>query len=111
MSYTQWVGGNQDPIFYKDLFATSEIPTEKRPARNRSRYSNKELDALLDEAVNTFDRQKAKALYVKIQDIVSRDVPVIPLWYQSNIVIARKNVQNIQVNASGDWGFIRHLSR
>jgi peptide/nickel transport system substrate-binding protein len=111
ISYTQWVGGNQDPIFYKDLFATSEIPTETRPSRNRSRYSNKELDALLDEAVNTFDRQKAKELYVKIQEIVSRDLPVFPLWYQSNIVIARKNVQNIQVNASGDWGFVRNLSR
>src|SRR5882672_6026209 len=33
--YGQWVGGNQDPIFYKDLFATSEIPTETRAARNR----------------------------------------------------------------------------
>ena len=111
ISYSQWVGGNQDPIFYKDLFATSEIPTETRPARNRSRYSNKELDALIDEAVKTFDRQKGRELYVKIQDIVSRDVPVLPMWYQSNIVIARKNVQNIQVNASGDWGFIRNLSR
>jgi peptide/nickel transport system substrate-binding protein len=110
ISYTQWVGGNQDPIFYKDLFATSEIPTQTRPSRNRSRYSNKELDALLDEAVNTFDRQKALELYKKIQDIVSRDVPVFPLWYQSNIVIARKNVGNIQVNASGDWGFIRNLT-
>src|SRR4029453_11614426 len=58
MAYGQWVGGNQDPIFYKDLFATSEIPTEARPSKNRSRYSNKELDALLDEAVNTSDRQK-----------------------------------------------------
>jgi peptide/nickel transport system substrate-binding protein len=111
ISYSQWVGGNQDPIFYKDLFASTEIPTESRPARNRSRYSNKELDALLAEAVNTFDRQKAKELYTKIQDIVSRDVPVFPLWYQSNVVIARKNVQNIQVNASGDWGFVRNLSR
>ncbi len=111
ISYSQWVGGNQDPIFYKDLFASSEIPTETRPSRNRSRYSNKELDALLSEAVNTYDRQKARELYVKIQDIVSRDVPVIPLWYQSNVVIARKNVQNIQVNASGDWGFVRNLSR
>ena len=110
ISYSQWVGGNQDPIFYKDLFATSEIPTEARPARNRSRYSNKELDALLDEAVNTFDRQKGLELYRKIQEIVSRDVPVFPLWYQSNVVIARKNVQNIQVNASGDWGFVRNLS-
>jgi len=111
ISYTQWVGGNQDPIFYKDLFATSEIPTQTRAARNRSRYSNKELDALIDEAVSTFDRDKAKELYRKIQDIVSRDVPVFPLWYQSNVVIARKNVQNIQVNASGDWGFVRNLSR
>lgn len=110
IAYSQWVGGNQDPIFFKDLFATSEIPTETRPSRNRSRYSNPELDKLLEEAVNTFDRQRASELYRQIQDIVSRDVPAFPLWYQSNIVIARKNVGNIKVNASGDWGFVRNLT-
>ena len=110
IGYSQWVGGNQDPIFYKDLFATSEIPTETRASRNRSRYSNPELDTLLEEAVNTFDRQRASELYKRIQEIVSRDVPVFPLWYQSNIVIARKNVGNIQVNASGDWSFVRNLT-
>lgn len=108
--YSQWVGGNQDPIFFKDLFATSEIPTETRASRNRSRYSNKELDALLEEAVNTFDREKARQLYARIHDIVSRELPVFPLWYQANIVIARKNVGNIQVNASGDWSFIRNIT-
>lgn len=111
IAYSQWVGGNQDPIFYKDLFATSEIPTQARPSRNRSRYSNPELDKLLEEAVNTFDRQQARELYVRIQDTISREMPVFPLWYQSNIVIARKNVGNIQVNASGDWGFVRNLTR
>ena len=60
--------------------------------------------------MNTFDRQKGKELYTRVQEIVSRDVPVIPLWYQSNIVIAKKNVGNIQVNASGDWGFVRNLT-
>lgn len=110
MFYGQWVGGNQDPIFYKDLFASSEIPTEKRPSRNRSRYSNKELDALIAEAINTFDREKAKELYTKIQEIVSRDVPVMPLWYQANIVIARKGVGNIKVDASGDWDFVKSLT-
>ena len=110
IAYGQWVGGNQDPIFYKDLFGTSEIPTETRASRNRSRYSNKEVDALLDEAVNTFDRQKALVLYTKIQDIISRDAPVFPLWYQANMVIAKKSVGNIQVNASGDWGFVRNLT-
>ena len=108
--YGQWVGGNQDPIFYKDLFATSEIPTETRASRNRSRYGNKELDALLEEAANTWDRERGKVLYAKIQDIVSRDVPVYPLWYQANMVIAKKNVKNVQVDASGDWGFVRNVS-
>ncbi len=108
--YGQWVGGNQDPIFYKDLFATSEIPTETRAARNRSRYSNKELDALIEEAVNTFDREKAKLLYTRIQEIVSRELPILPLWYQANTVIAKKNVGNIKVDASGDWGFVKNLT-
>ena len=110
IAYTQWVGGNQDPIFFKDLFATSEIPTEARASRNRSRYSNKEVDALLGEAVDTFDREKAKQLYARVQEIVSREGPVLPLWYQANIVIARKNVGNINVDASGDWRFVRNLT-
>jgi len=108
--YGQWVGGNQDPIFFKDLYATSEIPTETRASRNRSRYSNKEVDALLNEAVNTFDRDKARQLYARVQEIVSREVPLLPLWYQANIVIAQKNVGNVKVDASGDWGFMKNVT-
>lgn len=110
IAYGQWVGGNQDPIFYKDLFATSEIPTETRASKNRSRYSNPELDPLLEEAVNTNDRKVTLPLYAKIQEIVSHDAPVFPLWYQANMVIAKKSVGNIHVDASGDWGFVRNLT-
>jgi peptide/nickel transport system substrate-binding protein len=110
MTQGQWVGGNQDPIFYRDLFASSEIPTETRAARNRSRYSNAELDQILAEASNTYDHSKAAPLYARAQEIVSRDVPVFPLWYQANMVIAKKNVGNINVNASGDWGFVKDVT-
>jgi peptide/nickel transport system substrate-binding protein len=110
MTYGQWVGGNQDPIFYHDLFASSEIPTETRASRNRSRYSNPELDAILNEAANTYDHAKAAPLYAKAQEIVSRDLPVFQLWYQANMVIAKKNVENIHINASGDWSFVRSLT-
>ena len=110
IAYGQWVGGNQDPIFYKDLFATSEVPTETRASKNRSRYRNIALDPLLEEAVKTWDRQKAVSLYTKIQQVVSNDVPVFPLWYQANMVIAKKSVGNIHVNASGDWGFVKDLT-
>ncbi len=110
IAYGQWVGGNQDPIFYKDLFATSEIPTETRASKNRSRYSNVALDPLLEEAVKTWDRQKAVSLYTRIQQVVSNDAPIFPLWYQANMVIAKKSVGNIHVNASGDWGFVKDLT-
>jgi peptide/nickel transport system substrate-binding protein len=110
IAYGQWVGGNQDPIFYRDLFATSEIPSETRAARNRSRYSNPELDRVLEEATNTYDHAKAAPLYARAQEIVSRDVVVFPLWYQANMVIAKKSVGNIHINASGDWGFVKDLT-
>jgi peptide/nickel transport system substrate-binding protein len=110
MTYGQWVGGNQDPIFYKDLFATSEIPTETRASRNRSRYSNSELDTILNEAINTYDHAKAAPLYARAQEIISRDIPAFPLWYQANMVIAKKSVGNIKINASGDWGFVKDVT-
>jgi peptide/nickel transport system substrate-binding protein len=109
INYSQWVGGNQDPIFYHDLFATSEIATPNH-GLNRSRYSNPELDKILDQAKNTYDHAVAAPLYAKAQEIVSRDVPVFPLWYQANMVISKKNVGNIHVNASGDWGFVKDLT-
>ncbi len=110
MTTSRWVGGNQDPIFLKDLFETSQIPTANFAGRNRSRYSNPELDRILEEAVNTADRQKALSLYRQAQDIISRDLPMFPLWYPANMVVAKKNVGNIQVDGSGDWGFVRKLT-
>ena len=110
MTTGRWVGGNQDPIFLRDLFASSEIPSETRASRNRSRYSNKEVDQLLDQAINEIDREKAKQLYTKAQEIISNEVPMIPLWYPANMVVANKRVENIKMNASGDWGFVRNLT-
>jgi ABC-type transport system substrate-binding protein len=109
INYSQWVGGNQDPIFYDDLFATSNI-AKPSGGLNRSRYSNPELDKILAEAKNTYDHAISGPLYAKAQAIISRDVPVLPLWYQANIVISKKTVGNVHVDASGDWGFVKNLT-
>lgn len=110
MTTSQWVGGNQDPIFLRDLFAGTEFPDKKNGGRNRSRYTNAEFDKLVNEAVETVDKTKARALYVKAQEIVSRDLPLLPLWYPSNMVVANKRLGNIKVNPSGDWNFVKDLS-
>ena len=110
MTTSRWVGGNQDPIFLKDLFHSSEIPSQQRASRNRSRYKNPELDRILDEAVNTPERDKSLSLYRQAQEIVSRDLPMLPLWYPANMVVANKTVGNIKIDGSGDWSFARNLT-
>jgi len=101
----RWVGGNQDPIFLRDLFTHL-----KGGNFNRSRYDNSELDKILSEAVSTADRARAKQLYAQAQELISREMPALPLWYANNIVIARKSVGNIQVPPGGDWTFVRNLT-
>lgn len=103
MTTGRWVGGNQDPIYLNDLFHTGSF-------RNRGRYSNPELDKILDEAMNTFDRTKSKELWTRVQDIVSRDVAQFPLWYVDQMVVARRNVQNINVPVDGDWRFLKDVT-
>ncbi|MDT5268608.1 MAG: peptide/nickel transport system substrate-binding protein [Acidobacteriota bacterium] len=99
----RWVGGNQDPIYLFDLFHTGAY-------QNRGRYSNPELDKALEEAIDSFDRVKAKELYIHAQDIISREVPQLPLWYVDQMVVARKNVQNLNVPVDGDWRFLRDVT-
>jgi ABC-type transport system substrate-binding protein len=104
----RWVGGNQDPIFLRDLFT---FLTGKDNYRfNRSRYSNPELDKVLAEATSTADRTHAKELYAQAQQIIGNDMPMLPLWYWNSIVVAKKTVGNIQIPPSGDWTFVRNLT-
>jgi peptide/nickel transport system substrate-binding protein len=103
MTTSRWIGGNQDPVFLKDLFMT-------KANFNRTNYSNPQLDPILQEAVDTPDRDKARDLYTQAQQIISRDVPMLPLWYPANMVISQKRVGNIKVDGSGDWGFVKSLT-
>jgi len=99
----RWVGGNQDPVYLYDLFRTGSF-------RNRGRYSNPELDKILDEAVAAADRARAKELFVRAQEITSRELPQFPLWYSDQMVVARSNVQNINVPVDGDWRYLRDVT-
>ncbi len=110
MNTGRWIGGNQDPIFLKDLFSTGAIPGDKVKCCNRSRYSNPEFDKIIAAAIEAPDRETAKQNYFKAQEIVSTEVPLFPLWYPANMVVANKRINNIEVNASGDWSFIRNIT-
>lgn len=105
-----WIGGNQDPIFLKDLFTTGRIPGPGVSCCNRSRYSNAEVDKLLEDAINEIDRDKAKQLYIQAWEKISADMPLLPLWYPANMVVSNKRIGNIKISPSGDWSFIKDIT-
>ena len=105
-----WIGGNQDPIFLKDLFSAGAIPGEKIKCCNRSRYSNSEVDKLLEQAVNAQNRDEAKQYYSQVQEIISRDVPMFPLWYPANMAVINKRIGNVNIGASGSWNFVKDIT-
>ncbi len=110
MNTGAWIGGNQDPLFLKDLFTTAKIPGEGVSCCNRGRYSNAQVDKLLNSAVNETDRTKAADLYKQAWDLISADLPLVPLWYPANMVVANKRIGNISINPSGDWSFVKDIT-
>lgn len=105
-----WIGGNQDPIFLRDLFSSTKIPGGSVSCCNRSRYTNAEVDSAVEAAINSTDKAEAKQLYNKTWDIVSRELPLLPLWYPANIVVSSKRIGNVKVAGSGDWVFLKDIT-
>lgn len=68
---------------------------------NRSFYSNKEVDRLLAEARTNMDRDIRLANYIKIQDIVREEMPVIPLSYGVTNIARNVSISNIKMSADG----------
>ena len=70
-----WQADYPDPQDFLDILFHSESPL------NHVAYSNLELDALLEEARTEQDIVRRTALYHEAEDIIVRDAPVVPLWY------------------------------
>lgn len=62
-------------------------------AGNRGRYSNKEVDRLIEEALATVDDTKRAALLAKATEVAIEDGAIIPLHYQVNTWATRKGLK------------------
>ena len=62
-------------------------------ASNRGRYSNAEVDKLIEDALATVDDTKRGGLLAKATEIAINDAAIIPLHYQVNTWAARKGIK------------------
>jgi peptide/nickel transport system substrate-binding protein len=60
---------------------------------NHYGYSNPEVDRLMAAARQTIDRRKRIELYHKLQELIYQDVPVVWIYYQTEILAMNKRVQ------------------
>lgn len=100
----RWIGVNEDPDIFRYAFQTAMMPPR---GGNRGHYSNARVDALLAEAGATTDRDLRRRDYAEIQQILSEDLPVLPLWYPDNEVVHSGRMRNVQPGVSGDFGWLR----
>jgi peptide/nickel transport system substrate-binding protein len=67
----------------KSLIATHD-KDRGMGASNRGRYSNPEVDALIDEALQTVDDEKRQMLLAQATEMAIGDLAIIPLHFQVN---------------------------
>lgn len=83
-----------EPDWYYAYFHSARIPSpEKQDLNNRWRYRNPRVDALTESGRATAERARRLAAYSEVQQILAREVPVIPLWHEDNVAIRNVDVE------------------
>jgi peptide/nickel transport system substrate-binding protein len=104
----RWVGGNEDPDIFEDIFSSHSFPPQRF---NRGYYSNRRVDELIDDARSTVDRERRKRDYNEIQRIVAVDLPYVNLWYFDNVLVHSARVRNVEVSSAGNYDFLKTAER
>lgn len=84
---TWGVAPSGDPAYFPGVVLHSNADS------NIGGYSNPELDALLDEGTRTFDPEDRKAIYDKVQEIIAKDVPLIPIFHASQVSVMNPKLE------------------
>lgn len=74
-------------------------------AWNTARYSNPEVDALLEEARVTLDQDARAELYHQIQMFMLEDMPYVPFYVIQNPYIVNSRVQNFKSDSQAFLDF------
>ncbi len=80
IAWTGWVAGI-DPDQSSIFLSTAQPPN----GNNESHYVNPQADAAEEAALQNFDIPTRKAAYARLEAMLERDLPQIPLWWPRQI--------------------------
>lgn len=94
---TYLIGADPDVT---NRFHTKAIAAQGGRGSNNAQYSNPEVDALLEEGSRTFDPETRRAIYFKVQEIVRRDLPFLPLFANTSVFGHKAGLQGFVSNSN-----------
>jgi peptide/nickel transport system substrate-binding protein len=102
LSYSIWVGANNDPDIFDLVFSSKKIPPS---GRNRGHYRNAQVDEWIDQIRGEMDQAKRRKLCSELQKILAEELPYLPLWYVDQVSVHRKGLQ-VELTPTGDFDFL-----
>ncbi len=101
----KWVG-IQDPDIFYYIFHSSSIPPQ---GANRGRFSNREMDNLLEESRTVIDQKKRRQLFFRIQQIIAEQEIYTSLWYRNDVVIMKRKLEGFEIYPGGAYTSLRKV--
>jgi oligopeptide transport system substrate-binding protein len=87
VSRASWIGDYPDPETFLDLWLTGG-------GNNDTGYANPDYDRLLATALESPDAAGRTAVYRRLENILVRDMPVIPIYFYKRVFLISPRVKN-----------------
>ena len=94
-----WVAIHSPDIF-RYIFHSRSVPPE---GANRGRFTSELADQLIEAAEVADDFEQQAEIYRRLQRHLRETLPYVPLWYEHNVAVARKEVRGYRVAADGRY--------
>jgi peptide/nickel transport system substrate-binding protein len=106
--YSAQFVGVTDPDMLRRVFHSGQAP----PAGlNRAHYRSVEVDRLIEQASAMSDDEQRRMLYGRAQAAIARDVPVISLWYKTNVAVFQPDIHGVRLSPIADFTFLKDVFR
>lgn len=81
-----------------DYFKSTSSGAKGGAGQNTFQYSNPEIDKLLIEGGQTFVPEERKKIYLKIQEIIRADLPLLPMFQYATVRGYKTGVEGVAYN-------------
>ncbi|TBU97529.1 ABC transporter substrate-binding protein [Phytopseudomonas dryadis] len=105
-----------DPYLSTAYLYRSDNIVKGSPFNNVGGYSNPEADGLWHEAVNAKDDKARQAAYWRLENLLNRDLPILPIYEMNFPTLYHKDVKNLlrtatSVNESLDDAYLEEAAQ